>query len=159
MHPFTKTDLEFLIIVAISILFLWFTFLRVHCITSKISFFSDEVHPAKRASGLMLALLLVAIYLLKKIGAIYIEDFYLETRAFFILAMWESIAAFILSFIKSLPYISLFVGLMTITNWVFAWGTYAEDWSIFDSPGLYKYIPLAIEIFIVIIGPLFRRKQ
>lgn len=159
MHPFTKTDLEFLIIIAISILFLWLTFLRVHCITSKISFFSSEAYPAKKASGLILVLLLVAIYILRKVGAIYIEDFYLETRPFFIFALWESIAAFILTFIRSLPYISLLVALMTITNWIFAWGTYSEHWRIFDSPDPFKYIPLIIEIFIVIIGPFFKRKQ
>jgi hypothetical protein len=159
MQAVTKIDFEFLVIIALSLLFLWITFLRVHCMNVNISFFSSKLTTAKKESGLLLIIFIAVICILQFLGVIEIDAFYLATRSFFILALWESIAAFILSFIKGWPYLSLLVGLMTVTNWIFAWGTYVENWKIYESSNAFKFIPIVINIFIVLISAIIKRRK
>jgi hypothetical protein len=159
MQAVTKIDFEFLVIIALSLLFLWITFLRVHCMNVNISFFSSKLTTAKKESGLLLIIFIAVICILQFLGVIEIDAFYLATRSFFILALWESIAAFILSFIKGWPYLSLLVGLMTVTNWIFAWGTYVENWRIYESSNAFKFIPIVINIFIVLISAIIKRRK
>jgi hypothetical protein len=159
IQPFTKIDFEFLSVISLSLLFLWITFLRVHCLNMNISFFSDKLKAAKKETGLLLILFIAVVCILQGLGVINIDAFYLATRSFFILALWQSVAAFILSFIKGWPYVSLLVGLMTVSNWIFAWGTYVENWKIYDSSGAFKLIPIVINVFIILISAIIRRRK
>ncbi len=109
MYHLNEVDFEFIIILGISLILLWITFLRVYCTVEDIGFFSTEIGDAKKASAIAIIVVFSSVPILIKVGAIRVESFYQETRSLFLFALWESVAAFVLSFIRSRPYIALLI--------------------------------------------------